>query len=443
LPAPEGCARRFSAYMESVSSLFETNYVPGQGAGHARHYLQGLLSELKAKNMWRMEERVSGAKHQNLQQFLSDSPWPAGRLWGWVGRRANGHLGGRRRSMLLIDESGFAKKGPKSAGVARQYNGRLGKTDNCQVGVFSALALETRATLVGARLYLPKEWVEDPARCLEAGIPEEEIRLRTKLDLARELVAEALANGLNFHWVGVDSGYGKDQDFLCWLEDQKLGFVGDVPRNLLVWEDRPAGQTRPENLRKAGAAAVEEVVAKWRAEGRGRDVVLRRGENGPVRVRAWARMVWVWPEGQEEPRRWWLVVREDRLKEVKHTLINAPAQTTVEDLAKLQGGRHFVERTFEDGKSHVGMGDYQMRKWLGWQHHMALVGLALLFVMEERLLAEKAAPFLSVRDVVELMDWYFLKHPSLEEIQAVMSRRHQKRKTVMEEKMRSRSDSKT
>jgi SRSO17 transposase len=108
--------------------------------------------------------------------------------------------------MLLIDESAQGKKGDQSVAVARQYHGRLGKTDNCQAGVYSALALETRATLTGSRLYLPEEWVKDRARCLAAGIPAEEIRFRTKLELARELVAEALANGLEFGWVGVDAG---------------------------------------------------------------------------------------------------------------------------------------------------------------------------------------------------------------------------------------------
>jgi SRSO17 transposase len=213
---------RFENFMERIASLFDTT--THNGSSHAQLYLQGLLSELAAKNMGRMEERIAGAKPENLQQFLSDSPWKSSGLWFWVGQRANEHLGGPARSMLLIDESAHGKKGDKSVGVARQYNGRLGKTDNGQVGVYSALALGTRATLTGSRLYLPEEWVQDRPRCLAAGIPAEEIRFRTKLELARELVAEALANGLKFAWVGVDAGYGRDQGLLSWMEDQKLGF---------------------------------------------------------------------------------------------------------------------------------------------------------------------------------------------------------------------------
>lgn len=334
--------------------------------------------------------------------------------------------------MLLIDESGHSKKGRQSVGVARQYNGRMGKTDNCQVGVYAALALGTRATLIGSRLYLPEEWVKDPARCRAAGVPAEEIGMRTKIELARELVVEAMANGLEFRWVGVDAGYGRDQGFLSWVEDQGLGFVADVPNDMLVWERRPCGSVRPEKLKANGARAVGKLGLEWKAAGGGRRVKLRDGENGPVRVKVWGRRVWVWPEGQAEPRVWWLVMREDGEGEIKYTLINGPATISLEELAILQGGRHFVERTFEDAKSHVGMGDYQVRKWLGWHHHMALVGLAMLFVLEERLLAAKEYPLLSVRDVVELMSWYFMKHPSLEELVEAMGRRHRRRRQVMQ-----------
>lgn len=415
--------------MTSVTRIFDT--AKGNSSPCAELYLQGLLSELKAKNMWRMEERIPNAKQQNLQQFLSDSPWKSREAWRWIGQRANDHLGGQEHSMLLIDESGQGKKGTKSVGVARQYNGRLGKTDNCQVGVYSVLALGTRATLVGCRLYLPEEWVNDPARCLAAGVPEEEICFRTKLILARELVEEALANELSFRWVGLDTGYGRDQDLLAWIEGKELGFVADVPTTQLVWEQRPEFNERPEKLTTSGTIAVGKLTKAWMAEGKGRSVVLREGENGPVRVRVWAKQVWVWPPGQEQPKRWWLVARQDRQGVIKQTLINAPTDTSIEELGVLQGGRHFVERTFEDAKSHVGMGDYQVRKWQGWQHHMALVGLAMLFVMEERLLAEANHPLLSVRDVVELMSWYFMSHPNLDGVMEVMDRRHRLRATLM------------
>ena len=415
--------------MTEVTALFETR--THNGSAHAQQYLQGLLSQLPAKNMERMEEGLSGVKEQDLQQFLSDSPWSSQMAWQWAGQRANELLGGQRHSMLLMDESAHAKKGKMSVGVARQHNGRLGKTDNCQVGVYAALALGTRATLTGCRLYLPQEWVENPQRCRDAGMPEEAIRFRTKLELAQELVVEAQAHGMEFAWVGVDAGYGRDQGCLSWVEDRGLGFVADVPQDLLVWEERPEWSERPVQLKARGARKVGALGQGWMAAGQGQRITLRTGENGPVQVKVWARRVWVWPPGQAQPRQWWLVVRQDRDGQIKHTLCNAPAQTGLQELAVLQGGRHFVERSFEDAKSHVGMGDYQVRKWLGWHHHMALVGLAMFFVLQERLLAERTHPRLSVRDVVELMSWHFLAHPSLETLLEVMQRRHRRRTPLM------------
>ena len=321
------------------------------GAVHAEHYLQGLLSQLPRKNMERMGEVLPDTRHEDLQHFLSDSPWEAAGVWRWLAPRASAHLGGRADSMLLIDESGFAKKGDRSVGVARQYNGRLGKTDNCQVGVFAALALGPRAALVGARLFLPEAWVEDPERCRRAGVPETEIRARTKLDLARELVAEARAHGIPFRWVGADTFYGRDQGWLCELEEQDLGFMVDVPCDTLIWRQRPPAGNRPGALGAAGAERVDGVGRRWRQQQRGQRVTLRVGENGPVTVRLWAQRVWVWPPDQPQPRRWWLVVREDARGECKYSLSNAPAKTSLQRLGRLQGQRHFIERTLEDGKS--------------------------------------------------------------------------------------------
>ena len=359
--------------MTSVTHLFDT--VTRHSSACAELYLQGLLSELKAKNMWRMAERILQANQQNLQQFLSDSPWQSSVAWQWIGQRAHEHLGAHQHSMLLIDESGHGKRGCKSVGVARQYNGRLGKTDNCQIGVDAALALDARATLIGCRLYLPEEWVQDKARCRASGVPEAEIRFRTKLVQARELVEEALANGVRFQWVGVDAGSGRDQDFLAWIEDQGLRFVADVPATQLVWATRPECQERPAKLQTSGAVAVGPLTKTWMTAGQGQSVVLREGENGPVPVKVWAKRVWVWPPGLAHAKRWWLVARQDRQGVIKQTLSNAPTNTSLEELAVLQGGRHFVERAFEDAKSHVGRGDYQVRKWQGWHHHMALGGI--------------------------------------------------------------------
>src|SRR5436305_1004760 len=192
----EGVALRLARFAGMITGIFaSTKKRSEQLAGHACDYLKGLLSELPRKNMERMGEAMRDVSHEDLQHFISGSRWEHARVFAWIARRASARLGQHRDSMLLVDESCFAKKGGRSAGVARQYNGRLGKTENSQVGVFSALGCGTRAALIGARLYLPKEWIEDPARCKAAGIPQGQVQARTKIDLARELIEEAIAHG--------------------------------------------------------------------------------------------------------------------------------------------------------------------------------------------------------------------------------------------------------
>jgi len=175
--------------MERIKPLFDT--ATRNGSPQTQVHLQGVLSALGTKNMRRMEGRLSGAKQEHLQQFVDDGAWSSSGLWSSLGRRANEHLGRQVRSMLLIEEGSHAKKDAKSAGVARPYHGWLGKPDDRQAGVYAAPAPGPWVTSMGGRLGPPEDWVEDSPRCLAAGIPTEEIRLRTKLELAQELVQEA------------------------------------------------------------------------------------------------------------------------------------------------------------------------------------------------------------------------------------------------------------
>ena len=284
------CAHRFVAFGQMIAPLFRTQ--TRDVSPHARHHLQGLLSQLPRKNRERMGEALPDVRHADLQHFLSDSPWSAPTVWPWVGPPAQAHLGGPPATRWVVDESAFAKKGDRSVGVARQYNGRLGQTDHCQVGVCSALAHGPRAALVGSRLSLPEAWVQDPARRRAAGVPLAEIQARTKIDLARDLVNEARAHDLDFAWVGVDAGDGRDPSFLVWLAAQGHGVVADVPADLRVWEEEPTEETRPARRRASGAERVDALGARWRAVTAGTWVRLRTGENGVVRARVWTRQVW-------------------------------------------------------------------------------------------------------------------------------------------------------
>ena len=204
-------------------------------AKHAKNYLHGLLSETPRKNSETIADALGDTQSQDLQNFISDSRWNHADINAYVARKTNERIGDHRETMLAIDESGFTKKGKLSAGVARQYNGRLGKVDNCQVGVFSSLTNGANATLIGARLFLPDEWVKDEKRCLVAGIPEEQIKSASKIDLARELIEQADAHGVQYARIGVASFYGRDIALLCWIEDRGGEFYADtLPSTLLL-----------------------------------------------------------------------------------------------------------------------------------------------------------------------------------------------------------------
>ena len=211
---------------------------------HAKNYIHGLLSETSRKNSEAIADALEDTQEQDLQNFISDSSWDHSDVFAHVAREANRRIGDHRETMLAVDESCFTKKGRFSAGVGRMYNGHLGKVDNCQVGVFSSLTNGSNATLIGARLVLPDEWIKDEERCLKAGIPKDKIKAASKIDFARELIEQADAHGVQYARIGLDSFYGRDIALLCWIQDRGGEFYGDIPENTYIWLDKPAGGKR-------------------------------------------------------------------------------------------------------------------------------------------------------------------------------------------------------
>ncbi len=190
--------------------------------------------------MERMAEVVPDSDEQSLQHFISNADWDTPEVTAQVGREANTLLGRCEDTALLIDESGFEKKGQHSVGVARQWNGRLGKVDNCQVGVFASLSRGRFATLIDARLYLSEEWISDKDRCRKAHIPVEHRTFKTKPELALEMVKEARCNGLSYGWVGADGLYGNDPAFLYGLDELGETFMIDIHKDQPIYINDPA-----------------------------------------------------------------------------------------------------------------------------------------------------------------------------------------------------------
>ena len=409
----------------------------------ARCYLSGLLMKAQRKNMERMEEYVQDYEYQSLQQFVSDSPWDHEALIERIGKDVDALLGGKD-SMLLIDESGFAKKGKKSVGVARQWNGRLGKVDNSQVGVFAALSDGTGAgSLVDTRLYLPEEWTDDAKRCTEAKIPEDKREFKTKPQLAWEMIKSAQSGGLRFGWVGLDGLYGNAPELLRNIADAGLLFTADVHCNQHIYGKDPAPYLpertgkfgrKPSQLQACSPSERIDSFFKDTGELQWQKIFVREGTKGRIEVRACAQRVWLWDGQEQQARQWWAVcVIDSDTAERKFLLSNAPANTSLVELVRRHAGRYWIERIFQDAKTSVGMADYQARGWIAWHHHMALVMLALLFLLKERRFHAKTLDLLSCQDIVALLDVYLPRTDRTK--QAVinsMNQRHAKRRAAIE-----------
>lgn len=392
------------------------------------------------KNMDRMSEVVPEAKSRNLQQFLTHSKWDARAVIDHVARDGNELIGDKQRTGLLIDESTFAKQGKMSVGTARQWLGRLGKVDNGQVAVFGVLAKDRFTLPVDVRLYLPKSWTDDPKRCDKAGIPEEERIFRTKEVLALEIVSHARKSGLCYSWVGADAGYGKGPAFCVALDRMGEQFVVDLHSDFRVYMEQPKPYI-PERTHRRGrkptrykideeSIPVKDVVDRM---GLCNQPVLklRNTTRGKLNVRVLRTPVYIWDEDANEVLQYFLVATQTLGKnpETKISLSNVPERLELNTLAWMQLQRYWVERAFEDAKSECGMADYQVRKWSAWHHHMALVMMAMLFMLNERILHKDTYPMLSCADIEDLLS-HFLPRRDVTEKEVIRQLEHRHRKRL-------------
>jgi SRSO17 transposase len=423
--------------------------------GHARHYLSGLLGTQRRKNIETIENDVKGSDYQGMEQFISSSPWSHRAVMDHVAQDANQLLGDESETGLFFDESSFIKKGHASVGVQRQYAGRIGKIENCQVGVFACLGRRERMCITDFRLFLPESWANDEARCKKAKIPEENRVHQAKWRQALEMAKHAREQGLRFGWIGVDSLYGSNAKFLNALEDLGEKFMGDVNKTTKVWTAKPkleqpgerkkGGNGRPRKLARlhrenqAKYVTVEDLVAEH-FETRHKKLSYRQGQKGQLWTRVWVRKVWCWEKGWDRPRLRLLVVRRDADGSFKYSLSNLASGKDWSWYAWVQGQRFWIEHAFHEAKSQLGMAQYQVRVWQGWHHHMSLVCMALLFSMKVRKEFANKAPLLTVRDITELLDFYIPRRNRSEaELFAQIEARHKKRQEDLDRRRRKRT----
>src|SRR5690348_11558438 len=210
----------------------------------ARAYVRGLLAPLASKNGWTLAEAAGDATPDGMQRLLNRAGWDADGMRDDVRGYVVRHLGDAG-GVLVVDETGFIKKGTKSAGVQRQYSGTAGRVENCQLGVFLAYTAPKGRALVDRELYLPRSWADDRDRCREAGIPDD-VQFATKPELARLMLGRALDAGVPAAWVTADEAYGKDGSFRGWLEQRRISYVAAVPKSQAVAGD--AGKSRADVL---------------------------------------------------------------------------------------------------------------------------------------------------------------------------------------------------
>jgi SRSO17 transposase len=437
-------AKQFVIFIERYSNKFVTR--TGSVAVQAKQYLCGLM-QANTKNMERMAEVVPDTDEQVLQHFLTNSPWDSRGVLNQIAHDVDTLFGDSPDTCLIIDESGNPKKGNQSVGVSRQWCGNLGKVENCQVGVYAALACGHETTLIDTQLYLPKSWADDPDRCRAAGIPEECIVQESKSHIALGQVRRQKSEGIRFNWVGVDAGYGKEPWFLRELDKEAI-FVADVHKDQHIYlQDprptvaEPASNKGPKPSRLV--AQSEDIrVDQWTGQHTGdgwRRASVREGTKGMLEVEILHRRVWLWDGEEEHAHCWHLIVRReiDSPHEVKYSLSNAPADTPPSRLAFMQAQRFWVERALQDGKSECGLDHYQVRLWQGWYHHMALVMMAMLFMLEMRRYHKEDYPLLSCSDIEVLLAHFLPRRDvTVEEVVRQMEDRHKKRQSSIDSAIR-------
>lgn len=363
-------------------------------------YVTGLLLDGERKSIEpiaaRLVDDVSEveAMRQRLQQAVVVADWPDSEVFGRLSRKLDMELPGIEA--MVVDDTGFPKKGKYSVGVARQYSGTLGRVDNCQVGVSLHLAGEAGSGCIGLRLYLPEEWTQDAGRLKSVQVPED-IEFETKWQISLKQIDAALAAGVRKHLVLADAGYGDITEFRAGLRARQLLYVVGINGAPVVWppESHPqipsrTGKGHP-NTRYRDAQHPPVPIAQLALRLDYRKVSWREGSKGwqsskfaAVRIRTARRHLQSHPPGSEE---WLLCEWPDGEKEpTKHWLSSLPAETSLRALVRAAKLRWRVERDYQDLKGELGLDHYEGRTWRGFHHHATLCSVAHGFLALQRAL---------------------------------------------------------
>jgi SRSO17 transposase len=361
----------WASELDAVAATLAPRFERAEPRKRVLAYLTGLLSTVERKNGWQLAEVAGEATPDGMQRLVSTAHWDADAVRADLVAYVLAHLADPN-AVLVLDETGFVKKGTKSVGVAPQYCGAVGKIANCQIGVFLAYATSHGPVLLDRELYLPKEWADDPARRRQAGVPAEAACV-PKPTLGKHLLERAYAAGVPAAWVTADSIYGGAYQLRHSLEEREQSFVLAVP----------------STQRVGLSAKAEHVVAAWPAEAWQR-LSAGEGSQGPRWYDwAWLPMSWrVAPDGMAH----WLLARRSvsQPDELAYYFVFGPADATLQQVVQVAGTRWQVEQAFELAKGEVGLDEYEVRTWVGWYRHVTLAMFALAYLTVVRLHAHQA-----------------------------------------------------
>ncbi len=354
-----------------LHALIGRRFARSEPREHAVAYVRGLLSGEERKNSWTLSERAGDATPDGMQRLLSTTDWDPGLVRDDLQSYVVSHLGDPA-GVLIIDETGFLKKGTRSAGVSRQYSGTAGRIENCQIGVFLTYATPAGRTFLDRELYLPKGWTEDRDRCTDAGIGAD-VDFATKPEQAMVMLQRAVNNKVPARWVTADEVYGQHSKLRGKIEELGLAYVLAVPVNQHVIAAGPR-----ENQEFRADALIAALPAQaWRTRSAG------KGAKGD-RLYDWARTP---IHGLNFPdSHYWLLARRSRTDptDLAYYLCHAPARTGLAELVTVAGTRWAIEETFQTSKGQTGLDHYQVRQYTGWYRHITLSMLAHAFLTVTR-----------------------------------------------------------
>lgn len=351
----------WTASLERFFANFAPLFQRSETRHSARLYVRGLLADIGRKNCWQLAEKLGLPDPHPLQRLLNEALWDANAVCRQLRQVVMAQLG-YEPGIGVIDESGVVKKGEQSAGVSRQYCGRIGKVENCQVGVYLGYVTPHGAAFLDRRLYLPQAWCADRQRRREAHIPEE-VAFQTKPQLAQAMLAQAWAEGLPMQWVVADTTYGNSSPLRDFIHQQGRYYVLAIAAHHQAL--LPGGE-RGYSLAALSTAQAEE---HWQR------LVFRLSEKGPIAYDWSALRVHMPHDAVGEQ---WLLIRRSVSRPVEHDFYvsNAPAETPLAELVAVALSQHPIEQLLEEAKGETGLADYEVRHWPGWYRHVTLSLLA-------------------------------------------------------------------